>query len=87
MPKHSGTEFQKKMKQQRELERQVLLYVRSRGQSVHWDALYAKLDPQRTGDLGSILHLLKAGHYITIDGMNQVAITKLGLKRLESAMF
>lgn len=87
MPKLSGTEFQKKMKRQRELEREILLYIRSRGQAVHWEALYALFDPQRTGVLGSVLHLLKAGHYITIDGMNQVAITKLGLKRLESAMF
>jgi hypothetical protein len=86
MPKQSGTEFQEKMKQ-RELERKILLYIRSRGQPVYWEALYAQLDPQRTGDLESVVHVLKAGHYITIEGSNKVAITKLGLKRLESAMF
>lgn len=87
MPKLNCFEFEKKMRRQRQLEREVLLYLRSRGESIYWEALYVQLDPQRTGGLGAVLHLLKAGHYITVDGRNQVAITKLGLKRLESARF
>jgi hypothetical protein len=78
---------ERKTVRQRELEREVLLYLRSHGEAITWDALSARFDLHRTGDIGPVLHLLKDGKYITVDDNNRVTITKLGLKRLESAMF
>jgi hypothetical protein len=87
MTKHYGPEFEKKISRQRELERQVLLYLRSQDGPVNWEPLSVHFDPHKTGDIGPVFHLLKEGQYITVDEQNFVAITKLGLKRLESAMF
>jgi hypothetical protein len=87
MPKRNGPESEKKTARQRELEREVLLFLRSQDGPVNWEGLSVHFDPHQTGDLGHVLHFLKDGQYITIDAKNFVAITKLGLKRLESAMF
>jgi hypothetical protein len=87
MAKPYGPAYEKKRKKQRGLERDVLLYLRSHREAVNWDVVYAHFDPSRTGDIGPVLHLLKEGHYVAVDVKNCVTITKLGLKRLESAMF
>ena len=87
MAKRNGPESEKKTARQRELEREVLVYLRSQDGPVNWEALSVHFDSHKTGDIGLVLHFLKDGLYITVDGKNYVAITKLGLKRLESAMF
>jgi hypothetical protein len=48
--------------------------------------LYVHFYIDRTGSLGPVLQVLKDGRYIAADEKNNVA-TKLGLKRLEGAMF
>jgi hypothetical protein len=80
-------EHEKKRKKERELEREVLLHLRSLNASVNWETLYVHFDRDRTGSIGPVLQVLKDGRYIAADEKNNVAITKLGLKRLEAAMF
>jgi len=80
-------EYEKKRKKERKLEREVLLYLRSLNAPVKWETLCAHFDVDRTGIIGPVLHTLKDGRYIAADEKNDVTITKLGLKRLEAAMF
>ena len=87
MPKLNDPQPEKKTARQRELEREVLLFLRRQDGPVNLEGLSIHFDPHQTDDLGQVLHFLKDGQYITIDAKNFVAITKLGLKRLESAMF
>jgi hypothetical protein len=82
-----GPEYEKKRKKERELERQVLLHLRSLNEPVKWETLYVHFDPDRTGSIGPVLHKLKDGRYIAADEKNNVTITKLGLQRLEAGMF
>ena len=70
-----------------ELEREVLLHLRNLNASVNWETLYVHFDRDRTGSIGPVLQVLKDGRYIATDVKNNVMITKLGLKRLEAAMF
>jgi hypothetical protein len=87
MTKPYDTASERKRKKQRELEREVLLYVRDRNAAVKWDRLYVHFDPNRSGDIGPVLQVLKEGRYISVDEKQNVTITDLGLKRLEAAMF
>jgi hypothetical protein len=80
-------EHEKKRKKERELEREVLLHLRSLNEPVNWETLYVHFDLDRTGSIGPVLHALRDGRYIAADEKNNVSITKLGLKRLEAAMF
>jgi hypothetical protein len=77
----------KRMKNQRELEREVLHYLKDRRKPVDWELLHVHFDLQRTGHVGPVLQELKDGHYIAVDGNNKVTITEVGLKRLEAGMF
>jgi hypothetical protein len=51
------------------------------------ETLYVHFDRDRTGSIGPVLQVLKDGRYIATGEKNNLAITKLGLKRLEAAMF
>ena len=82
-----GAEHEKKRMKERELERQVLLHLRHLNAPVNWQMLSAQFDLDRTGSIGPVLHALKDGRYIAADEKNNITITKLGLKRLEAAMF
>lgn len=86
MPKHYGPAYEKKRKKQRELEREVLQYLKDRNKPVYWEMLCVHFDPRRTGDIDPLLHELKDGHYIAVE-QQKVTITNIGLKRLEAAMF
>ena len=87
MTKPYDAASEKKRKKQRELEREVLLYLRDRNKAVKWDMLYVHFDPNRSEDIGPVLQELKEGRYISVDQKKNVTITDLGLKRLEAAMF
>jgi hypothetical protein len=82
-----GPEHEKKRRKERDLEREVLLHLRSLNASVNWETLYVHFHRDRTGSIGAVLQALKNGRYIAADEKNNVTITKLGLKRLEAAMF
>ena len=82
-----GPEHEKKRRQARELEREVLFHLRSLKAPVNWETLYIHYDLDRTGSIGPVLRALKDGRYVAVDEENNVTITKLGLKRLEAAMF
>jgi hypothetical protein len=89
MAKHYGPDYEKKRKKQkqRELEREVLYYVKGLNESINWDVLYVHFDQNRTGDIGPVLHDLKEGYYIVVDPQKNVTITDIGLMRLEAGMF
>ena len=87
MPEPHAPADEKKRKQQRELAREVLQYLKVRNEPVTWDMMHALFDPHRTGGIGPVLHELMEGHYIAVDQQKKVTITNLGLKRLEAAMY
>ena len=87
MPTSDGPAYEKKRREEREVARKVLQYLRGRNESVNWDVMYAHFNLHWTGTIGPILHELLEGRYITVDQQKKVSITKLGLKRLEDAMF
>jgi hypothetical protein len=83
----SGLEYEKKRKLQRELEREVLLYLRGLDEPIHTETLQVHFKIHRSEGIGPVLHDLKAGHYIGLDVTNNVTITEIGLSRLRAAMF
>ena len=87
MTKPYDAASERKRKKHRELEREVLLYLRDRNEAVKWDMLYVHFDPNRSEDIGPVLQELREGRYISVDQKKNVTITDLGLKRLEAAMF
>jgi hypothetical protein len=82
-----GPEPEKKRRKARELEREVLLHLRTLKAPINWQTLYIRFDLDRTGSIDAVLQALKDGRYVAVDEENNVTITKLGLKRLEAAMF
>lgn len=87
MQTQSGPAYEKKRKKERELEREVLLHLRAVDDPVHWETLQTHFDIHPGADIGAVLHALKDGRYIAVDGKNNVTITDLGLKRLAAGMF
>jgi len=87
MTNRYGPAYEKKRKKERELEREVLLHLRAVDDPILWETLQAYFDIHRSADVGSVLHALKDGRYIAVDGKNNVKITDLGLKRLAAGMF
>lgn len=87
MPNHYRPADEEKRKKERELEREVLLYLRAVNDPVNWDTLKSRFDIHRGADIDRVLHALKDGRYIAVNGKNNVWITDLGLKRLAAGMF
>ena len=61
MRKRNDPESEKKTARQRELEREVLVYLRSQDGPVNGEGLSLHFDPHKTGDIGPVLHLPKDG--------------------------
>jgi hypothetical protein len=87
VPTSDGPAYEKKRKEERELAREILQYLRSRNEPISWDVMYAYFNLHGTGIIGPILHELLEGRYIAVDKQKKVSLTNLGLKRLEAAMF
>jgi hypothetical protein len=87
MTTRSGPEYEKKRNLKRELEREVLSYLRGLRKPIHTETLQAHFEIHRSEDIATVLHDLKAGHYIALDVTNNVTITEIGLSRLRAAMF
>jgi coproporphyrinogen III oxidase-like Fe-S oxidoreductase len=87
MPNHYGPAYEKKRKKERELEREVLLHLRAVNDPVNWEALQLHFKTHQGAEIGAVLHALKDGRYVAVDGKNNVSITDLGLKRLAAGMF
>lgn len=78
---------EKQRKEERKLEREVLLLLRALNRPVKSNTLYLQFDSHLPVNIGDVLNTLKEGHYIAVDKKNNITITKLGLKRLEAGMF
>ena len=89
MAKQHGPEYEKQRKEERKLEREVLLLLRAMNKPVESTTLRLQFDSEshQPADIGRVLNTLKEGRYIAVDEKNNVTITKLGLKRLEAGMF
>ena len=87
MAKPYGPEYEKQRKEERRLEREVLLLLRAINKPVGSKTLHLQFDPHQPVDIGHVLNTLKEGRYIAVDEKNNITITKLGLKRLEAGMF
>ena len=83
----SGLKYEKKRKLQRELEREVLFYLRGLDKPVHTETLQSHFEIHRSEGIAPVLHDLRAGYYIAWDVTNNVTITEIGLSRLRAAMF
>jgi hypothetical protein len=86
MAKPYGPEYENR-KEERKLEREVLLLLRAMNKPVQSKTLHLQFDSHQPADIGHVLNTLKEGRYIAVDEKNNVTITKLGLKRLEAGMF
>jgi hypothetical protein len=73
-----GPQHERKRKKERELEREVLLYLRGLNAAVNWEKLYAQFDLDRTGSIGPVLHALKDGRYIATDDKNKLRSASWG---------
>jgi hypothetical protein len=73
-----GPEHEKKRRKALELEREVLLHLRSLKAPVNWQTLHIHFDLDRTGSIGPVLQALKDGRYVAVDEENNVTITELG---------
>jgi hypothetical protein len=82
-----GPEYEKQRKEERKLERELLLLLRAINKPVESKTLHLQFDSHELADIGHVLNTLKEGRYIAVDEKNNVTITKLGLKRLEAGMF
>ena len=71
MATSSGLTYKKKRSLQRELEREVLSYLRSLEKPVHSETLQAHFEIHRSEGIASVLHDLKAGYYIAWDVTKQ----------------
>jgi hypothetical protein len=84
MTKHYGPAYEKKIRKQRDFERQVLQHLKDhRDKPHHFDGLYVLFDLHRTGEIGPVLHELRESKYIDVDKGQNVTLTELGLRRLE----
>ena len=87
MSKPNSPEHEKQRKEERKLEREVLLLLRALNKPVESKTLHLQFESHQPADIGHVLNTLKEGRYIAVDEKNNVTITKLGLKRLEAGMF
>jgi hypothetical protein len=87
MAKPYDPEYEKQRKDERKLEREVLLLLRAMNKPVESKMLHLQFDSHQLADLSHVLNTLREGRYIAVDEQNNVTITKLGLKRLEAGMF
>ena len=82
-----GPEYEKRRKEERKLEREVLLLLRAINRPVESKTLYLQFDSHQPTNIDHVLEGLKEGRYIAVDEKKNITITKLGLKRLEAGMF
>lgn len=84
MPKkRRGAKYEKELKQQRDLQRQVLEHLKESG-SMNYDALDVHVDLHRTARIGPALVDLLQWEHIELDKDNEVNITATVLRWLEN---